>query len=73
MMNVLLFNSNTACNIVFIFESGMDFVQQVYSTVKFSFCEVRKLSMTRKCLNTEAAETLTHAFISSHLDFCNSL
>ncbi len=54
-------------------DSGMSFVQQVNSTVKSSFDEPRKLSMIRKSVTPEAAETLTHVFISSRLDFWNRL
>ncbi len=53
---------NIACNLCFTFGSRMSFVQQVNSTVKFSFGEVRKLSMIKKKITPEAAETLTHAF-----------
>jgi len=35
--------------------------------------QLRQLWMVRSSLTLEAAKTLVHAFVSSHLDYCNSL
>jgi len=32
-----------------------------------------QLRLIRSCLTTDAAKTLIHAFVSSRLDYCNSL
>ncbi len=45
---------STAHNLDFIFDPGMSFVQQVNSSVKSSFGEVRKFSMMRNSLTLEA-------------------
>ncbi len=46
--------NNIVCNLSFIFDSRMSFVQEVNSTVKYTFSEVGKLSMIRKSLTPEA-------------------
>ncbi len=38
-----------------------------------SFLQLRELSRIRKCLPRREAEIITHAFITSRLDYCNSL
>jgi len=35
--------------------------------------QLRQLRMVRSSLTLEAAKTLVHAFVSSRLDYCNSL
>jgi len=35
--------------------------------------QLRQLRMVRSSLTSEAAKTLVHAFVSSRLDYCNSL
>ena len=37
------------------------------------FFQLRQLWAVRRSLTTEAAHTLVHAFVSSRLDYCNSL
>lgn len=60
-------------NLGFIFDSGLSYVEQVTNVVKLSYMEIRKLAAIRKNLTQEAAEILTHSFITSRLDYCNSL
>ena len=38
-----------------------------------SFCQLYSLRRIRKYLSCQATETLIHAFIFSHIDYCNSL
>jgi len=45
-------------------------VSQICKTASYS---LYRLSKIRKYVNQETAEKLVHAFISSHLDYCNSL
>ena len=35
--------------------------------------KLRQLRLVRSSLNEESAKTLVHAFVSSRLDYCNSL
>ena len=65
--------SDIARNLGFIFDSGMSLTPQVNNTVKTSFGEIRKLSMIRKSLTEEATKTVVHAFVTTRLDYCNSL
>ena len=37
------------------------------------FHQIRKIGMIRKYLDKKSAETLIHAFVTSRLDYCNSL
>ena len=47
--------------------------QYVTNVCKSGFYHLRNISNIRKHLTQQNAETLIHAFISSRLDFCNSL
>ena len=38
-----------------------------------AFCGLYKIRQLRKFLNPESTKTLVHAFVTSHLDYCNSL
>lgn len=40
---------------------------------KSSFYHVRNITETRKYLTREATEMVVHAFVTSKLDYCNSL
>ena len=50
-----------------------------FDSVDFSECHSEKvmflltLSLVRKFLNRQSTERLIHAFVTSHLDYCNSL
>ena len=37
------------------------------------FCHLRQLHSVRSSLTTDAAKTLVHALIPSHVDYCNSV
>ena len=41
--------------------------------VKTSINQLRQLRAIRRSLSTEAAKVLIHSFITSRLDYCNSL
>ena len=45
----------------------------VTSVCKSCFFQLRQLRLIRSCLTTDAVKTLIHVFISSRLDYCNSL
>ncbi len=47
--------------------------QQVSTVCRRSFYQLYRLRRIRKYLSNEATETLVHAFITSNLDYCNSL
>lgn len=60
-------SSHKARNIGVIFEN------HVASICKSSFYHLRNISYIRKYLSSTTTETLVHAFVSSKLDYCNSL
>ena len=43
------------------------------NVVKEAFYQLRNIAKIRKYISTETTEILIHAFVSSKLDFCNSL
>ena len=45
----------------------------VSSVCKSAFYHIRNISRIRKFLSAECTEILVHAFVSSRLDYCNSL
>ena len=48
----------------------VDHITKTCSAVFYYLCNIRRI---RKYLTKECTEALIHAFISSHLDYCNSL
>jgi len=53
--------------------SNMDMSAHIKSVCHSCYCHLRNLSRMRPFLSDEAAATIVHAFISSKLDFMNSL
>ncbi len=67
-------NINTQVrNLVVIFDSELKFDRQVSAVVKSSFYQLRIIAKFKRILSFEDMETVIHAFISSRLDYCNSL
>ncbi len=65
--------SDTAKNLGSIFDSGMTMRPHINAICKSGYYHLRNISRISKCLNKESCVTLVHAFISSRLDYCNSL
>ncbi len=83
-LNKLLFDSITvgndsipvsscAKNLGSIFDSDMTMQPHINHVCKTGYYHLRNISRIRKCLSKESCITLFHAFISSRLDYCNSL
>ncbi len=68
-----IFISETARNLGVTFDSGMTMQSHINSVTKSGYYHLRNISRIRKCLTKEACVTLVHAFISSRLDYCNTL
>ena len=66
-------SSQKARNIGVIFDNHFLFNDQVASICKSSFYHLRNISYLRKYLSSTTTEILVHAFVSSKLDYCNSL
>ncbi len=65
--------SDGAKNLGVTFDSGMTMQAHINTTCKSGFYHLRNIARIRKCLTKESCVTLVHAFISSRLDYCNSL
>ena len=67
---------NTSCkvrNIGVVFDESLSMAPQVAQLCKSSFYHLRKIARIRSYLTPETAKLLLHAFVTSKLDYCNSL
>jgi len=64
---------NKARNIGVVFDDTLAMSCHIKNIVKGAFYHLRNIAKTRKYINTATAEVLVHSFVSSKLDFCNSL
>ncbi len=60
-------------NLGVIQDNHLKMDQHVTNICKKSFYQLYRLRRIRKYLSPEATQTLVHAFITSNLDYCNSL
>jgi len=60
-------------NLGVLFDEQLSMVDHVTAVCKSCFFQLRQLRLIRSCLTIDSAKTLVHAFISSRLDYCNSL
>uniref|UniRef100_A0A3B3DJ46 Reverse transcriptase domain-containing protein n=1 Tax=Oryzias melastigma TaxID=30732 RepID=A0A3B3DJ46_ORYME len=60
-------------NLGFILDSDFKLDHHITSVVKQSFFHLRRLSAVKPFLTLQQLETVIHAFITSRLDYCNSL
>ena len=65
--------SETVKNLGVWFDNSLSMVKHVNNVCKTAFFHLRHLASIRKFLSIEHSEILIHAFITSRLDFCNSL
>ena len=56
-----------------IIDNKLSFKNHFNSVIKTCNFQLRRLSSIMKYLNTSTAKTLVHAFITSRVDYCNSL
>ena len=68
-----IYTTSHARNIGVILDSTMTMEAHIKSITQQAFYHIRNIGRIRPLLTTPAAETLVHAFVSSKLDFCNSL
>ena len=68
-----IFSSQKARNIGVPFDNHFLFNDHIASICKSSFYHLRNISYIRKYLSSTTTEILVHAFVSSKLDYCNSL
>jgi len=60
-------------NLGVIFDFTLSFESHMKNITRTSFFHLKSISKLRPSLNSSAAETLIHAFITSRLDYCNAL
>ena len=65
--------STKARNVGVIYDSSMSMENHIMAICKAAFFHLRNISRIMKYLSTQMAEMLVHAFVSSRLDYCNSL
>ena len=65
--------SNNVKNLGVIFDENLSFTQHIKQCRKSSFFILKNLGKVRNHFDQKSFETLIHAFISSKLDYCNSL
>ena len=70
---ITLASSNTVRNLGVIFDQDMSFNAHIKQICKTAFFHLRNISKIRNILSQSDAEKLVHAFITSRLDYCNSL
>ena len=64
---------STARNISVLYDTVMSMEHHVTAVCKAGFFYLQNISRIRKYISRHTAEILLHAFITSRLDFCNSL
>jgi len=65
--------SDKATSLGVVLDKHMSFGHHIKHLCKSVVCHFRNLFRIRKYLNKESAATVVHAFITSKLDYCNSL
>ncbi len=60
-------------NLGVIFDDGLKFDKQINTVVKSCFFQLRLLAKVKPILSSKIFEKVIHAFITSRLDYCNSL
>ncbi len=60
-------------NLGVIFDDGLKFDKQINTVVKSCFVQLWLLTKVKTILSSKNFEKVIHAFITSRLDYCNSL
>ena len=69
----LIFPSETVKNLGTVFDTSLSLEKQVTAVCKAGFYHLRNIARVRKHLSFESNQVLIHAFVTSRLDYCNSL
>ena len=70
---ITLASSTTVRNLGVIFDQDMSFSYHIKQISRTAFFHLRNIAKIRHILPQEDAEKLVHAFVTSRLDYCNSL
>ena len=70
---IALASSSTVKNLGVIFDQDMSFNLHIKQVCRTAFFHLRNIVKIRNILSQSDAEKLVHAFVTSRLDYCNSL
>ena len=70
---ITLASSTTVRNLGVIFDQDLSFNSHIKQTSRTAFFHLRNITKIRCILSKTDAEKLIHAFVTSRLDYCNSL
>ncbi len=71
--NDVIPKSATSGNLGVTFDENMNMKSHINNVCKSGYYHLRNISRIRKCITNESCVTLVHAFITSRLDYCNTL
>ncbi len=60
-------------NLVVTFDSLLNFEKQISTVIKGSFFHLRSIAKLKQLLPHKDLETVIHAFVTSRLDYCNTV
>ena len=70
---IVLASSSTVRNLGVIFDQDLSFSSHIKQISRTAFFHLRNIAKIRGILSQTDAEKLVHAFVTSRLDYCNSL
>lgn len=70
---ISLASSTTVRNLGVLFDQDMSFTSHIRQISRTAFFHLRNIAKIRHILSQNNAEKLVHAFVTSRLDYCNSL
>ncbi|MDF4350591.1 reverse transcriptase family protein, partial [Vibrio parahaemolyticus] len=70
---IALASATTVRNLGVIFDQDLSFNSHLKQTSRTAFFHLRNIAKIRPILTRKDAEKLVHAFVTSRLDYCNSL
>ena len=65
--------STAVRNLGVIFDSELNLISQVNAVTRSSFYQIRQLRSIRRLVSVDAAKTFVNVFISSRVNYCNSV
>lgn len=71
--NINISSSSTVRNLGVIFDQDLSFKAHIKQACKTAYFHLRNIAKIRHLLSISDAEKLIHAFVSSRIDYCNSL
>jgi len=63
----------SACNLGMVIDSRLSLSEHVESVCQSDYYQLRKLCQAIRCSSVDATRTMVQAFITSRLDWCNTL